>query len=165
MANYVNQFILFVYSFMPYLLGFDPGRDKCGVAVAEKCSDAESDQLAKYRIRRHQIFSASEVVDSLQEICQQLPITTVVMGDGTTAKEWQQKISSIISVPVVLVDERHSTLEARDRYWQMYPPLGFLKFVPQSLRPIDRPIDDIVAIILLERYLGRSVITLGTQSF
>lgn len=144
---------------MPYLLGFDPGRDKCGVAVVERCSDAEIYQVEKYQVRQHQIFSASAVVDGLREICQQLPITTVVMGDGTTTKEWQQKIRSVISVPIVLVDERHSTLEARDRYWQIFPPLGLLKFVPQSLRPIDRPIDDIVAIILLERYLGNPVIT------
>ncbi len=144
---------------MPYLLGFDPGRDKCGVAVVEISGDQEGSQLEKYQVRQHQIFSASAVVDGLREICQQLPITTVVMGDGTTTKEWQQKIRSIISVPIVLVDERHSTLEARDRYWQIFPPLGFLRFVPQSLRPIDRPIDDIVAIILLERYLGNSVIT------
>lgn len=144
---------------MPYLLGFDPGRDKCGVAVVERCGDQEGSHVEKYQVRQHQIFSASAVVDGLREICQQLPITTVVMGDGTTTKEWQHKIRSIISVPIVLVDERHSTLEARDRYWQIFPPLGFLKFVPQSLRPIDRPIDDIVAIILLERYLGNSVIT------
>jgi RNase H-fold protein (predicted Holliday junction resolvase) len=144
---------------MPYLLGFDPGRDKCGVAVIESCSDEASCQVEKYQVRQHQIFSASAVVDGLREICQQLPIMTVVMGDGTTTKEWQQKVRSIIAVPIVLVDERHSTLEARDRYWQIFPPLGLLKFVPQSLRPIDRPIDDIVAIILLERYLGNSVIT------
>lgn len=149
---------------MPYLLGFDPGRDKCGVAVVESYRQnipKESSQVEAYQVRQHQIFLASVVVDSLQELCQKFPITTVVMGDGTTTKEWQQKISSIISVPIVLVDERHSTLEARDRYWQIFPPLGFLKFVPQSLRPIDRPIDDIVAIILLERYLGKSVITKG----
>lgn len=149
---------------MPYLLGFDPGRDKCGVAVVESRRQEipkESSQVEEYQVRQHQIFLASVVVDSLQELCRKFPITTVVMGDGTTTKEWQQKISSIISVPIVLVDERHSTLEARDRYWQIFPPLGFLKFVPQSLRPIDRPIDDIVAIILLERYLGKSVITKG----
>ncbi len=144
---------------MPYLLGFDPGRDKCGVAVVEGCSDTASYQAPKYQVRLHQIFSASAVVDGLRELCQQFPITTVVMGDGTTNKEWQQKIKSVISVPIVLVDERHSTLEARDRYWQIFPPLGLLKFIPQNLRPIDRPIDDIVAIILLERYLGNSVNT------
>lgn len=146
----------YIYFFMVYLLGFDPGRDKCGVAVVE--SFGEDISLESYHIRQHQIFLASAVVRSLQELCQKFPITMVVMGDGTTTKEWQQKISSVMSVPIVLVDERHSTLEARDRYWQMFPPLGLLKFVPQSLRRIDRPLDDIVAIILLERYLGKTLV-------
>ena len=157
MGKLATIFIFYIYFFMPYLLGFDPGRDKCGVAVVE--SFREDISLESYQVRQHQVFLASAVVDSLRELCQQFPITMVVMGDGTTTKEWQQKISSVISAPIVLVDERHSTLEARDRYWQMFPPFGLLKLVPQSLRRIDRPLDDIVAIILLERYLVKAIIT------
>jgi len=137
---------------MTYLLGFDPGRDKCGVAIVEYCTTKSGEE--KQRICQHQIFLASEVIAGLQKICQQFPISKVVMGDGTTAKEWQQKISQSIFIPIVLVDERYSTLEARDRYWQMFPPQGLQKLIPQSLRQINRPIDDIVAIVLLERYLS-----------
>lgn len=156
-ATFISQIKLdYIYFPMSYLLGFDPGRDKCGVAVVESLGDNLN--IQSYQVQQHQIFLASAVVDSLRELCQKFPIATVVMGDGTTTKEWQQKISSVISVPIVLVDERSSTLEARDRYWQMFPPLGLLKFVPQSLRRIDRPLDDIVAIILLERYLGKTLI-------
>ncbi len=57
----------------------------------------------------------------------------------------------------MMVDERYSTLEARDRYWKMYPPKGLYHLIPQSLRPIPRPVDDIVAILLIERYLERLV--------
>ena len=53
------------------------------------------------------------------------------------------------------IDERYSTLEARDRYWQMYPPRGLAKLLPQGIRTLPRPIDDIVAILLIERYLER----------
>jgi hypothetical protein len=53
------------------------------------------------------------------------------------------------------VDERYSTLQARDRYWQMFPPTGFTKLIPQGMRDVPRPIDDIVAILLVERYLAQ----------
>ncbi|MFM7475950.1 MAG: resolvase, partial [Microcystis aeruginosa] len=43
--------------------------------------------------------------------------------------------------------------EARDRYWQMFPPKGLQKLIPQGMRLPDRPIDDIVAILLIERHL------------
>ena len=153
---------------MVYLLGFDPGRDKCGVAVIE--SNSEPDQgncreisreilreispSVRCRVCQHQILLAPTAVVGLQALCDRFPITTLVLGDGTTAKGWQQKISTVLSIPVVMVNERNSTLEARDRYWQMFPPRGLQRFLPQSLRSIDRPIDDIVAILLVERYLS-----------
>jgi hypothetical protein len=55
----------------------------------------------------------------------------------------------------MLVDERYTSLEARDRYWQMFPPKGITKLLPQGMRTPPRPIDDIVAILLIERYLSR----------
>ena len=80
------------------------------------------------------------------------------MGNQTTAKSWQQKIESSLSLskPIVMVDERNSSLEARDRYWEMYPPKGLTKLIPQGMRLPPRPVDDIVAILLIERYFGGS---------
>ena len=76
------------------------------------------------------------------------------MGDLTTSQAWYEKLSNnLVGVPITMVDEKNSTLEARDRYWQMYPPKGLGKLIPQNLRVPPRPIDDIVAILLIERYL------------
>lgn len=135
---------------MKYLLGFDPGRDKCGVAVVEKVTNTSTID----RVCLHQILPSSIAVSGLQDLCRQFDFEVLVMGDGTTAKEWQEKFRQSLAIPVVLVNERNSTLEARDRYWQMFPPQGFQRLIPQSLRRIDRPIDDIVAILLVERFLA-----------
>jgi hypothetical protein len=35
----------------------------------------------------------------------------------------------------------------------MYPPKGLTRLIPKSLRVPPRPVDDIVAILLIERYL------------
>ncbi|HAX85405.1 MAG TPA: resolvase, partial [Cyanobacteria bacterium UBA11370] len=93
------------------ILGFDPGRDKCGVAVIGR----------EKQLLYHQVVLSQEAIATLQQLCQQFLIETIVMGDQTTAKKWKQKITDElgISVPIILVDERYSTLEARDRYWQM----------------------------------------------
>jgi hypothetical protein len=37
----------------------------------------------------------------------------------------------------------------------MYPPRGLQRLIPQGLRIPARPIDDIVAILLIERYLAK----------
>jgi RNase H-fold protein (predicted Holliday junction resolvase) len=131
----------------PMILGFDPGRQKCGLAVMG----------LDRRLYYHEVIPAAEAIGTIQSLQQQYPISFLVMGDQTSAKEWRQELISGLADPlrIVPVDERYSTLEARDRYWQMYPPQGLAKLIPQGVRTLPRPIDDIVAILLIERYLER----------
>ncbi len=133
----------------PVILGFDPGRDKCGLAVLGL------DRQVFY----HKVVLANDAIATIQALRQKFPISLLVMGDQTTAKRWKQQLESDLLEPlhVVLVDERYSSLKARDRYWQMYPPRGFSRLLPLSLRTPPRPWDDIVAILLIERYLERLV--------
>ena len=126
------------------IFGFDPGRDKCGLAVMGR------DRQLHY----HQVVPAAEAIATIQALRQQFPISLMVMGNQTTAKSWQQQIiQALPELSIVMVDERYTSLEARDRYWQMYPPKGLSQLIPQGMRQPPRPIDDIVAILLIERYL------------
>ncbi len=126
------------------ILGFDPGRDKCGVAVLN--SDRQ--------VQMHQVVASDDAITTIKSLIDQYSISLIVIGDQTTSKIWHQKLTEALpKVTVEFVDERNSTLEARDRYWEMYPPQGLQKLIPQSLRIPPRPIDDIVAILLIERYL------------
>ncbi|MEA5551523.1 pre-16S rRNA-processing nuclease YqgF [Anabaena cylindrica UHCC 0172] len=131
----------------PAILGFDPGRDKCGVAVMGL------DRQLYY----HQVVPAGDAIAQIETLRQKFPISLIVMGDQTTAKKWKQRLNQELtdSLNIILIDERYSTLEARDRYWQMFPPTGLTKLLPKGLRQPPRPIDDIVAILLIERYLNR----------
>jgi RNase H-fold protein (predicted Holliday junction resolvase) len=131
----------------PMILGFDPGKDKCGVAVMGV------DRQLYY----HEVILSENAIASIEELRQRFPVSLLVMGDQTTSKRWKQKLQSELSeaINIILIDERYSTLEARDRYWQMYPPTGLTKLLPQGMRQPPRPIDDIVAILLIERYLSR----------
>ncbi|WP_414752789.1 pre-16S rRNA-processing nuclease YqgF [Anabaena sp. CCY 9910] len=131
----------------PVILGFDPGKDKCGLAVMGL------DRQLYY----HQVVAAADAIAIINTLRQQFPISMLVMGNQTTAKRWKQQLQQELAeaLNIVLVDERYSTLEARDRYWQMYPPQGLIKLLPHGMRQPPRPIDDIVAILLIERYLSR----------
>ena len=130
----------------PVILGLDPGRQKCGLAI-----------MGVDRILRYQeVVPVDAVLAKIGALRQQFPISTIVLGDQTGSKQWKNTLTQLDDPPrIMVVDERYSSLEARDRYWQMYPPTGLAKLMPQSLRTIPRPIDDIVAILLIERYLNR----------
>jgi RNase H-fold protein (predicted Holliday junction resolvase) len=130
------------------ILGFDPGRDKCGIAVMG----------ADRQLYYHEVIPAEVAIATISRLRQKYPISVLVMGDQTTAKAWKRQLEQNLPEPppIKLVDERYSTLEARDRYWQMYPPRGLSRLVPKGMRPLPRPVDDIVAILLIERFLSRA---------
>lgn len=130
----------------PVILGFDPGRQKCGLAIMGL------DRMLCYQ----QVVAADAVIDEIATLRRRFPISMIVLGDQTASQGWKDMLGQLPDPPrIMLVDERYTTLEARDRYWQMYPPTGLAGLMPQSLRKIPRPIDDIVAILLIERYLNR----------
>ncbi|MGB5917327.1 MAG: pre-16S rRNA-processing nuclease YqgF [Phormidesmis sp.] len=130
----------------PMLLGFDPGRAKCGLAIVGL------DRTLHY----HQVIMVEAVCETIQTLRQTYAVSGIVMGDQTGSARWRETLSALPNAPrITLIDERYSSLEARDRYWEMYPPTGLGKLMPQSLRSIPRPIDDIVAFLLVERYLKR----------
>jgi RNase H-fold protein (predicted Holliday junction resolvase) len=144
--------LISIRAFSPYntmidrhqtILGFDPGKDKCGIAV-----------MTSGRTLYHQVLPTAEVIAQISHLSQQYNVSRIVMGDQTTAKQWQQQLTTAFpTLPISLVDERYSSLEARDRYWQMYPANFFTSLIPQGMRQPPRPIDDLVAIILIERHL------------
>jgi RNase H-fold protein (predicted Holliday junction resolvase) len=130
------------------ILGFDPGKDKCGIAVMSR------DKNVSY----HEVVKSDEAISTIQSLCKQFPVQLLVMGDQTTSKSWKQKLTQSLSpfIKIVQIDERYSSLEARTRYWQMYPPEGLSRLIPQGMRIPPRPVDDIVAIVLIERYLNKT---------
>ena len=109
------------------------------------------------RVLRHQeVVGSEQVLKRLEELRSQFPISIIVMGNQTGSQTWKAAFAQLPDPPrVMLVDEQYTSLEARDRYWQMYPPKGLNRLMPQKLRAIPRPIDDIVAVLLIERYLNR----------
>ncbi len=130
----------------PIILGFDPGKDKCGIALMD------GDRHLLY----HQVVLTDRTIEQINHLCQQYHVDLLVMGDQTTSKQWQQRLTTAFpDLPISLIDERYSSLEARDRYWQMYPPNFLTALIPQGMRQPPRSIDDLVAIVLIERYLAR----------
>lgn len=127
------------------LLGFDPGRDKCGLAVVQGVGN----------VLEAQVVASDRALDRLKTFCDRFGSTTLIIGDRTTSRQWQDRIAQQFpDLRLVRVNEHNSTLAARDRYWLMYPPRGLGRLIPQGLRLPPRPIDDIVAILLIERYLN-----------
>ncbi|AFZ53661.1 pre-16S rRNA-processing nuclease YqgF [Cyanobacterium aponinum UTEX 3222] len=128
-------------------LGFDPGRDKCGLAIV----------TIDKQILWHEVIKSEDAIASIQQLWSKYQPNKLIIGNLTTSQEWKQKIIDKLNLSsaIEFVDEKNSTLEARGLYWQMYPPKGLGRLIPQSLKVPPRPIDDLVAILLVERYIDK----------
>ena len=130
------------------LLGFDPGKQKCGVAVMG----------LDRKLHFQAVIPSTEAIAEVGKLLDSYPISLMVMGDQTASKQWKAKLQdSFLDLRIITVDERFSSEEARQRFWQIYPAKGLMKLVPLGMRSPSRPVDDIVAVILIERYLSRLI--------
>ena len=87
-----------------------------------------------------------------------------MIGDGTTGRDWHRALNELpVSVPLILQSEHGSTLAARRRYWELFPPRGWRRLLPEGLRIPPRPVDDVAALVLLEAHLGRSLQLVAAQ--
>ena len=124
----------------------DPGRSKCGLVLAD-CSRGE--------ILTAHVVAADQTLMQLEAWQQQTPLQALVMGDGTSSRQWMRQLQHL--APVQLVNEAGTTLRARDRYWQIWPARGWRRLLPQGLRVPPCELDAIAALVLLEDHLGRSL--------
>lgn len=124
----------------------DPGSAKCGLVL----SDGE-----RRRIVRALVLPPELAWQQLQAWDRQPGLAAVVIGDGTGAGRWVDRLAG--RWPVVLQPERGTTLAARRRYWELQPARSWRRWLPEGLRLPPRDWDDVVAQLLLERWLGRSL--------
>ncbi len=127
-----------------YYAGIDPGQDKCGLAIVG--SD-------RYLVQRERVLS-KDLIQRLGILLREFSVSKLILGDQTRSAFWRQQIETVCpGYEIVLVDERYSSQEARYRYWDDHPPRGWNRILPRGMRTPPQPIDDIVAQILVERYL------------
>lgn len=125
------------------VLAIDPGIAKCGVAVVRRDG----------AILLRSIVAASDVLQEVRELIGRYAPVTLVVGGGTGSKPLLRALEEAgLSIPVLRVDEAHTSEEARARYVRENPALGLQKLLPRSLRTPPFPYDDYVAVILAERY-------------
>jgi hypothetical protein len=107
------------------------------------------------RVLAAALLSPEQTLEQLRFWMRTGALQLLVMGDGTGSRAWEQRLRGLL--PVLTVDERGTTLAARQRYWQLFPPRGWRRLLPAGLRQPPRDWDDVVAQLLLERWLGRTL--------
>ena len=125
-------------------LGIDPGRSKTGLALVDGAG-----KIVKIHIAESQNID-NEIVEFIKNSC---PVH-IVLGNGTNSRNIGESVKRVLpDVMVAVVEEAHSTEEARALYWQENPPKGLKKLIPLGMLVPPVPLDAYAAVILVRRFL------------
>ena len=128
---------------MTRLAGVDPGRSKCGLVLV----DTESLQVLNGAV-----VLCEQVLDHLSAWQSAGGLDGIVLGDGTGSAAWLPKLQGL--APVQQVNEYGTTLRARQRYWELWPPRGWQRLLPRGLLIPPEQLDAIAALVMVEDSLG-----------
>ena len=125
-------------------LGIAPGRSKTGLALVDGAG-----KIVKLHIAERQNID-NEIVEFIKNSC---PVH-IVLGNGTNSRNIGESVKRVLNdVMVTVMEEAHSTEEARSLYWQENPPKGLKKLIPLGMLVPPVPLDAYAAVILVRRFL------------
>jgi hypothetical protein len=129
---------------MNAVLAVDPGRDKCGLAVA-------TPEAILFRA----IVPTAEIGLTCHYLLARHPAALVLVGDATGSAPVAQAIRAANpQATLQLVPEAHTSLQARRRYFRDNPADWWQKLIPAGMRLPPRPVDDYAAVLLAERFFS-----------
>ncbi len=123
--------------------GLDPGRCKCGLVLVD---------IEQHCVRDGMVVPPETVENILRNWVTTADLKGIVLGDGTTSRRWLKALPEI--APLHPIDERGSTLQARQRYWELWPPRSWRRLIPLGLQTPPGELDAIAALVLVEKHLG-----------
>lgn len=130
------------------VLAIDPGSAKCGMALVKR------DLEGKIQVIWRSIVPREEVLEAIDLAAEKEPFSLLVVGSGTTSKDLVHQLRDADpGLAVLVVDEKDTTIQARERYWEHTTRWGWRKLIPATLQVPPVPVDDFVALILAERVL------------
>ncbi len=132
----------------------DPGSHKCGLVLVD---------LDQGIVLDGKVSPSSGVVDLINDWIQKNLVQEIFLGNGTSSLRWQKLLLDIL--PLKLVEEQGTTLLARQRYWEIWPPSGWRKYMPRDLVLPPHDLDAIAALLLVETYLQRKFFWPGEPNF
>ena len=129
---------------MSFYISIDPGNKKCGLLLAD---------IQSGKVIEAGIASLSKFSDLVSIWGQNYNITQIIIGDGTNCKYIKNELKRKNLFDINDVNEKGSTLRARFRYWEIWPPNYFIRCLPKEIHFPPENLDAIVALILLEDFL------------
>jgi len=127
---------------MPLVITIDPGKSKCGLVLAE---------ISQKKVYQA-IIIKSELIDNyVRNLITTEDVAQIIIGNGTTSKEIREKLY-FFKKEIITFEEKNTTYRAKERYFELFPISGFKFFIPREIFILNKNLDAVSALIILEDY-------------
>ena len=127
---------------MAKVLSIDPGKSKCGLVLAE---------INEKKIYEARVINSELLEKYIKNLNNVEDISKIIIGDGTTSKETKEKLN-FLKKEIITFEEKNTTYRAKKRYFELFPITGLKFLIPREVFILNKNLDAIAALIILEDY-------------
>ena len=123
-------------------ISIDPGKYKCGLVLAE---------ISEKKVYKAIVIKSELIEDYVRNLIKVDDISKIIIGNGTTSKEIKEKLD-FFKKEIITFEEKNTTYRAKSRYFELFPIRGLRILVPREIFILNKNLDAISALIILEDY-------------
>ena len=127
---------------MPKLISIDPGKSKCGLVLAE---------ISEKKVYEAIIVNSGLLENYVRNLIAVEDISEIIIGNGTTSREIREKLH-FFKKEIITFEEKNTTYRAKARYFELFPINGLKFLIPREVFILNKNLDAISALIILEDY-------------
>ena len=127
---------------MSRVITIDPGKSKCGLVLAE---------ISEKKVYKAIILKSELLGDYVRNLITAEDISQIIIGNGTTSSEIRERLY-FFKKEIITFEEKNTTYRAKTRYFELFPITGMKMLIPREFFILNKNLDAISALIILEDY-------------
>ena len=127
---------------MPKVITIDPGKSKCGLVLAD---------ISQKKVYEAIIIKSAFIENHVRNLITAEDVSQIIIGNGTTSKEIREKLY-FFKKEIITFEEKNTTFRAKARYFELFPINGLKFLLPREVFIMNKNLDAISALIILEDY-------------
>ena len=127
---------------MSRVITIDPGKSKCGLVLAE---------ISEKKVYKAIILKSELLGNYVRNLITAEDISQIIIGNGTTNREIREKLD-FFKKEIITFEEKNTTYRAKAKYFELFPISGLKFLIPREVFILNKNLDAISALIILEDY-------------
>ena len=127
---------------MPRVITIDPGKSKCGLVLAD---------INEKKVYKAIVLKSELLENYVRNLISSEDISQIIIGNGTSSREIKEKLN-FFKKAIITFEEKNTTFRAKARYFELFPINGLKFLMPREVFILNKNLDAISALIILEDY-------------